>query len=295
MELQAFKDRLLSLAYDKVTSVYEIEKFIYNFYKTKPLIISAYNPEFLARCSKNEEGEIFLHVNRCSYKPTPVGIPLQRCNYENQQVFYASAPVNSEFTNVVTSATLEVLFQSIRTTDIDNVEMTISRWKLNRPLNLFIFPFSSFVIDRNPQLYKTSLDIESYIRSCFDITYKEAVDYFIDSLKFMSECLSTLDDKEAMYKITAAFYNAVMKIKYLNNIICDGMLYPASNSESAGINIVLKKEVIDENALEVDYVIMQNMKRSLHDKKDITFDTCSRGVIPNENGFFQLKNYWGRF
>ena len=47
---------------------------------------------FLIRTSILELDEVCLNVSRCSYVPDSIknAIPLQRCNLEHQQVFYAS-------------------------------------------------------------------------------------------------------------------------------------------------------------------------------------------------------------
>src|SRR6185437_15455632 len=96
IEISELKERLWNLANDKSITVYEIEAFLRLFIKRKPLPLVEIAFESYCRCSLNSKGEIFNTVSRCSYNPNLANIKLQRCNYENQQVFYAAVPVQAE-------------------------------------------------------------------------------------------------------------------------------------------------------------------------------------------------------
>lgn len=67
------------------------------------------------------------------------------------------------------------------------------------------------------------------------------------------------------------------------------MLYSSANTLSHGLNIVLRKEVIDDQSLVCDYLQMYDFKRDTSNLKDITFDIISEGVIPDANGNFSFK------
>lgn len=92
MDVNDFKNKLIDMAGDPDFPIVKIEKFIHDFFKYKPLPIANYMFDSVTRASVNGANEIFKSISRCSYNPSPENIPLMRCNYAMQQVFYAAIP-----------------------------------------------------------------------------------------------------------------------------------------------------------------------------------------------------------
>ena len=113
MSVEEFKERLWILASDFSISVYEIENFMrYHLKKNRFAVIGWKYFNFYCRASINDGNTLFTTVDRCSFNPNTDDIVLQRCNYEKQQVFYASVPMDSK---VACSATAhsEVAFERL--------------------------------------------------------------------------------------------------------------------------------------------------------------------------------------
>lgn len=86
------RNLLLAMANDKRVSPEFIQNFINKLLLYKPIPTIVFKFSFVVRCSPNNIGlgEVFQNVSRCSYNPKIDYIPLQRCNYPKQQVFYAA-------------------------------------------------------------------------------------------------------------------------------------------------------------------------------------------------------------
>ena len=80
-----------------------------------------------------------------------------------------------------------------------------------------------------------------------------------------------------------------MKFAAAKSINIDAVFYPGANTLGAGINTVVKKELIDSGILECDYVQMYAMQRDPADFMNATFPTVSNGVVPDVNGDFKFS------
>ncbi len=76
----------------------------------------------------------------------------------------------------------------------------------------------------------------------FGQSNSEAVQYWKDSLEYISDALCELDNKKTWYRISSAFFNYTMRFAKDQNKNIDGMMYPSANTQGAGLNVVLKKE-----------------------------------------------------
>jgi hypothetical protein len=72
----------------------------------------------------------------------------------------------------------------------------------------------------------------------------------------------------------------------------DGLIYPAANSEAEGMNIVLRKELVDENLLWCDLVVMYSMQRNPSNRKQIVFSEASNSCIPDAAGNLKFNAIW---
>lgn len=289
MELQTFIDELNNLASKKSSDFSKLEGFISEFYSTKPLPITSLNSHFLIRASKNSPGEVFKNIKRCSYNPNVEGIPLQRCNYPEQQVFYASVPSDSPEISNVAAPILEVMLNDVKDENVNRVYFTMSRWQLNRKLNVIFLPMTETFTGKNLLLDSAKNNFKSLLDISFSADYNDAKKYFLESYLYISQCMGSFNNREINYKITASFTNAIFKLLAKENHHIDGMIYPSANTLGAGTNAVLKKEIIDDKVLVCDNVVMYAMLRNPSNPKDIHYPQVSNVVVPDEMGDFSFS------
>jgi hypothetical protein len=289
MNVEEFKERLWTMACDFSISVYEIENFIrYQLKKNRFVVIGWKYFNLYCRASINDGDILFTTVDRCSFNPKADNIVLQRCNYEKQQVFYAAVPMDSE---VACSATAqsEVAFERlVKKHGIMWHYITLSQWKPERPLNLFVFPLSKRSLEQNRDFQKGLEDWNNKIKNL--VSDKDAVEKYTSLLQYFSDVFCKDDDcKENWYRISAAFYNCLMRFSREDKLDIDGIVYPSTNTDSGGTNIVLNKELYTDRVIKCVYVQTTLFLRDQKDPQKITFIPASNGVIPDSSGNFKFS------
>jgi hypothetical protein len=279
------KNIILSMAGNESVPIYQIQHFFENFLIRKAIPTLDLNIPFLIRCSPNEPGEVFNHIKRCYYHPIPEKIPLQRANYPFQQVFYAAVPSNGNLVSGDMTALLESTMDKVKNKQITRYYLTLSRWNLNRPLKVFALPFTRRSADRNKDFKIMSNEYDNLLLEiCNGDKY---VYHFIRNfLSFISDTFCQKNKKQFYYRISASFYNAIMEINMRENFGMDGLLYPSANSKAAGMNIALKKDVVDDRSVFIDHVVTYVMQRNPTNPKDINYFPVSDGVCPDSMGKF---------
>ena len=289
MTVEEFKERLWIMACDHSISIYEIENFIrYHFKQNRFLVIGWKYFNLYCRASINDESILFTNVDRCSFNPNIDNIVLQRCNYAKQQVFYAAVPMDSE---VACSATAqsEVAFERlVKKHTIKWHYITLSQWKPERPLNLFVFPLSKRSLEQNRDFQKGLRDWNNEIQKL--VPNKNVAEKYTPVLKYFSDVFCKNEDqKENWYRISAAFYNCLMRFSKEDNLNIDGIVYPSANTDSGGTNIVLNKELCTDKVLKCVYVQTALFLRDLKDPNSVTFLPASDGIIPDKMGNFKFN------
>ena len=249
------------------------------------------NYPFVVRSSPNNTGEIFSNISRCSYNPFVESIPLQRCNYRSQQVFYGAIPANMKNIDAGMTALLETSIDYAENINNRSKHFTLSRWVLQRPLKVFVLPFSQQSAKNNNDFEEMNKIFDSLLLQTFP--NQETYQYYKGFLEYMSEIFCKGVDKtekDKYYKISAAFYNELMDMSKSEGKDIDGLIYPSANSKSEGMNIALKKELIDEKQLVCDHTIMFIMLRNPNRSNDIWFPLASSPSEPDSNGNIEFKN-----
>lgn len=287
MKFDYFKKKIQYLS-QTCPDLNQIDWLMREFYIDKAISIVQAIPPFICRARINDTLEIFSRQEQLSYNPNKYEIQLRRANFPGQQVFYGSLPTRTEFANCQNTALLETIMEHVRDEKIMSKYLTLSRWTVRRPLNVCILPFSEESRVQNKDFEKANDNFTNYLnRGSWSLNEGKNQDYY-DALFFMSTIFCQKDSKESCYKISAAYFNIIMEYTDANGMKLDGMIYPSANTGAAGMNIVLRKEVIDGKAAEFDYVVMMVMKRSRDNPKLITFDKVSDDQKPDEAGNFQF-------
>gem|GEM_PF-4827315 len=309
LTINQVKAILLSMAENEKTTPIFIQKFLEIFLIKKPILVVSVKYPFFVRCSPNDYSAnanscdaVFKNTSRCSYNPNSNSIGLQRCNYAKQQVFYASAPANSNQVSADMTALLEVSMNCVKNKQISRSYFTLSRWKLNRPLNMAVLPFSRRSRKRDGDFKLMNKEFDRVLKQSTEGD-SERYQYFKAFLEFMSNIFCKRIKGNCYYKISSAYFNAMMKITderknvFFNfdpptDYQIDGILYPSANSKAQGMNICLRKEVIDDLSLECDYVAMSAMQRNPNNLKDIVFPKVANEHIPDANGDIHFTHIW---
>lgn len=180
----------------------------------------------------------------------------------------------------------------VRDHAITRAYMTVSKWVISRPLTVSILPFSPLSCSKNYDFKKANENYLRIINESFGSDQKEACQYFVDSLGFISAIYCQVSDKEKCYSISSAYYNVLQTFFSNKGIYLDGLVYPSANTEASGMNIVLRKDVIDDRSVYLDMAIMFAMQRDPGNPKHISFVPASEEQRPDENGKFNFKHIW---
>ena len=165
--LKNIKTELTRAVYDNAVTPKDCELLIKDLCIHWPISVVSLPYTKLVRCSYNKTGEmkseVFSTVSRLSYNPFIESIPLQRCNYEHQQIFYAAAGLDNAEVSMLSTSILEVCLEHIKNEDMNTHYMTLSRWVINNPLHVVVLPYSPESIRTNPEFKFLSEHFESYI------------------------------------------------------------------------------------------------------------------------------------
>ena len=112
----------------------------------------------------------------------------------------------------------------------------------------------------------------------------EAKNEIINSFKYMSEVFCKRNNKKIYYKISSAFFNYLLYLQKISGNCCDGLAYPSANTQRTGINVVLKKELVDGKTLKCSATTIYSLIRKPENKKNFTAIPCSETCIPNSIG-----------
>lgn len=256
-----------------------------------PIPIVTITPPFLCRARINKDGEIFNNKGQLSYNPDVSTIPLQRGNYEGQQVFYGAIPTNQsrhDIGHCQNTAMLETIWEHVTDININRQYLTLSRWPIKRPLNVCMLAFAPESREKNED-FKRAAEFHTGLLHKAGVNKMNA---FLEGLEYISSIFCKKDDKKSCYRISAAYFNFIQKVFSVNKQPFDGLVYASANTGAAGMNIVLKKDVVDDGSLELDRVIMTVMQRDPGNPKHIIFPQASDEQIPDSEGRFHFKHIW---
>jgi hypothetical protein len=291
MFIEEYKEKFERLLTEVNMSNREFDYFIEDLISQAPMgAMQLKLPPFLIRTSLLDENETCTNVTRCSYVPDSIKskIPMQRCNLEGQQVFYASIPGGMRnFSDGAQPSLMETVMQKI----IDNPtfdarKAAVSRWQIkHQPIFWFLPHYTNSI--RNNQHFK-------FLFNQFDEFLKmnsksiEQYKNFTEKLNYLSELFCRNDEKEKTYKVTAAYYNKVMSLDKPDNICYDALIYPSANTKGEGMNIVLTKDYVDQKNIYCDLVVLYSINRNLDNAKNIWFIPTAQ-AIPDESGNLEFK------
>ncbi len=286
-----YKDKFEKLLTDTIISETEFQCSIEDLIFQVPIqAIELGHTPFLIRASLLEKNEICTNVSRCSYVPDSIKykIPLQRCNLKEQQVFYASIPGGMKnFSDGAQPALMETLMQKIiDDPTFDAREVAASRWQIKEQPLFWSLPHFADSIKNNGNFKFFFTEFDNFLKA--DSTSQEHYVNFTEKLNYLSELFCRNYNKERTYKVTATYYNQVMKTFEPFEKPYDALIFPSANTKGEGMNIVLTKNYVDKN-IYCDIVILYKINRNPTDIKNIRFIPYAQAT-PDKDGNLEFKS-----
>lgn len=194
----------------------------------------------ILRSSTNFDNQFHQNIARLSYPPIDKA-RTDRASLKRKPMFYGSIFTSSaQSDNCLPSIT--TIFETsdlLRCYEKEGKLITTqSLWKNQRDLRLLAFPFRSNY--KNP----CSEILEN--RNRWEHTSKDNFSNDANAFsEFMGELMATKNEGSCLYEITARMIDAIL-YDNINSTHLDGIVYPSVWTEGQGMNICLKKEVVDE-------------------------------------------------
>lgn len=287
-----YKEKIERLITDETLSIddfdLEIEDLVYQI-PTGALQLENNQLHFVIRTSLLNADETCTNVSRCSYVPDCLkdNIPLQRCNIEKQQVFYASIPGGMlNLRDGAQPSLMETTMQKIIDDPTFNLrDAAVSRWRIKVQPIFWYLPHYSHSILKNQNFKSLHEQFDTFLKNdCEPENYQN----FTEKLNYLSGLFCGNYNRERTYKVTAAYYNTVMRLFKPFNNGCDALIYPSANTEGEGMNIVLTKEYVDRKSIYCDLVVLYKIIRNPNNLKNIRFIPYAQAK-PDENGNLDFK------
>lgn len=287
-----YKQKIEQLLTETIISEKNFDSLIEDLVYQTPLgaIQLDYTP-FLIRTSLLDKNEICRNVSRCSYVPDCIKdkIPLQRCNFEKQQVFYASIPGGMvNFSDGAQPSLMETVMQRIiDDPTFDLREVAASRWKITRQPVFWFLPHYEDSRKKNKNFAFLFNHFDNFLK---DNDANGNYQDFTEKLNYLSDLFCRNYNREKTYKVTAAYYNKVIKSFKPFDSCYDALIYPSANTEGEGMNIVLTKDYVDMKNIYCDLVVLYKIKRNPNNPKNIWFAPYAQAT-PDEDGKLDFKPF----
>jgi len=289
-DFEQIKNKLLLAS--QISDLAQVNRLVSDLVHIMPVPIVQASPPFVARARMNYGGEVFKCQAEVSYNPFPERIKLARANFDGQQVFYAAVPSESDMGSCQNTATMETVWEHVKDEDLHMQYMTFSRWYVSQPLQVVMLSFSEKSYKQNKDFERAHHHFLPFFEKNIANLSPERKDFCVKALNFMSSVFCQHLSKSLYYRISASYFNVVMMYSTPDGVPIDGLIYPSANTGAAGMNIVLRKELIDDKVLVCDYAAMMTMQRNPSDPKNIHFRPASDTVVPDQKGNFRFPAIW---
>ncbi len=293
ISFNSYQGKFESLLADIPKAILELEfdSLIEDLIYQTPMGAMQLNPtSFLIRTSLLDENETCTNVSRCSYVPDSKidKIPMQRCNLKGQQVFYASIPGGMKnFSDGAQPSLMETVMQRIiDDPTFDARKAAVSRWQIKTQPVFWFLPHYTDSINSNENFKFLFNHFDNYLKE--QSISNEHYQNFTEKLNYLSGLFCRNYDREKTYKVTATYYNKVMKLFRPFGSYYDALIYPSANTKGEGMNIVLTKEYVSRKNIYCDLVVLYSVNRNPNNNKSIWFIPFAQ-AIPDESGNLAFK------
>jgi len=226
---------------NRSAEVFNENEFISTFGTLSPFVTSVvihFEVFEMIRTRATPQGTDVENIRQMGYPPASK-VGLQRCNFPEQQILYASSTLDTSL--------LEIQFTNERPCAI------VTQFRLKKGKNLSLLPIGEldyYRRHRKTRFNATDLDFQinnlvkplgQYDRMVFD---------FVDA--YLADFMSRVPHAETernLYEVTARIANAFLQ---QNDI--DGLIYP-SVKRQGGFNYAIKPEVFDSKFEPIEFVL----------------------------------------
>lgn len=291
ISFKEYKEKFERLIKDVNISKIEFDSTIKDLIFQTPLGAMQLNyTPFLIRTSLLGENEACAKVARCSYVPDSMrdSIPMQRCNFKKQQVFYASiAGGMKNFSDGAQPSLMETVVQRIiDDPSFDGRVAAASKWQIKQQPVFWFLSHRADSIANNENFKYLFNHFDKVLRD--NSSSGEHYKGFTEKLNYLSELFCKDYDREKTYEVTATYYNKVMELFKPFNNSYDALIYPSANTRGEGMNIVLTKDYVDKQNIYCDLVVLYTINRNPNNPKNIWFVPFAQAT-PDKFGNLDFK------
>lgn len=284
--IQSYLNQFKAEVKKEKASFTKLTRIAFNLLSQVPLPLVYYPNTHVVRARPNFNGEVFKFTHEISYNSKcPEKSTLNRFNLDKEAVFYAAAPIDivKPF-----SATLTAIAESNKELfDNSNINrtqyVTISKWDVLKVFPVIMLTFFPKAEEKSEYIKESNKFYSDFFKSSYSAEDQHKIELV---LSYLSDCACKKNDTANNYRLTTACFNAMQKA-YGQEI---GIMYSSSMTDNEGINIVLTKEIIDNNYLEASLVIMYKCSRDPRDRFQYAIHPCSSMVKVDEHCRFRLLN-----
>ncbi len=266
-----------SINFDNNWSYEQVLHSILKIHKLPIILFKLPAGSHLFRSRINKDNNLYKSISEISIPEERFVTKYARANKPLQSLFYASETRPTSY--------MEFLIQLAESTHFgEEVSLTLGAWRLNRELELvLVFDPNS---PRNNEYYKYhGASFDQMINDSPKELQKGSVRFF----EYIGAKYARLITKDYYnYFITCAYSNVVFAY---NN--CDGIMYPAVANGGDTFNVVLKKNVISEKALELIQIHADKFRAEEQENgKHHFLNIAGIDASKIENGEIEWNNDW---
>lgn len=249
-----------------------------------PSIVHIYKDTFILRARPNFNDEIFDTSSQLSYNKThPDLITLNRFNLDKEAVFYGAAPINSDKANGALTTIIESFKKLVdNKNDEPKQILTLGKWMVKKPIHLFMLTFNTEAWEKSIHVQNVNHAYVDFIEKCQTNEDRKKLVFFYT---YFSECAGKKNDSQNNYLLTTAFFHALQEF-YGHEI---GIIYSSSMTDNYGLSMVLPKEILDANYLELHDVVMYKCLRNPQKRQQFKIYPFKVGF--NKGDKFDFNNY----
>lgn len=256
--------------YDVFQSIKDFNIPIIRFY--------IYEGEIILRQRLNEKGTFFDKVSELSYPPSCCCKTHGRANIPYSPMFYGCIQTpepKAMYPRIISLLESSHLIIDKESSGIER--STLSKWVVNKQLELILLPFSNKYTHPNPLISR----IQQYWD---DGLAKLNVDKDgLELINFMSEEICKEAHDHTDYFKISNFVYYLLRINEKTKD-ADGILYPSIKSGGEGFNVVLKPEIADTKLLFERASLCYLAKR-----KDQSYMRIVNDGVVNKDGIIEYK------
>lgn len=199
----------------------------------------------IIRSRPNEPEIVFSSRKELSYKPATANTTYQRASTPYQTMFYGCPIPDSNQEGAEGSARVCTTFETsylMRDNQDGEQKMTFSRWRVKKPISVFIFCHNKDFYTKNPWV---NILFQEYLKNAQKMRDDEFQSSLMLNSFFADEFAKRVADKhDYNYMISAIFSEITIKTQKGE---MGGIYYPSVRADGMAYNIAIKPERVKDS------------------------------------------------